>query len=110
MVVQCKPLTKDHLPLKTAFSGPKGWSLVTDFTVHVNRESFHNRKREEKLKSGRKTRKAENAQRQLTGSAPSLPNDLTNTKRVPVNSSNCKAGESANALSQDKLSRLETQK
>ena len=24
LVVRCKPLTKDHLPLKTAFSGPKG--------------------------------------------------------------------------------------
>ena len=33
MVVPCKPLTKDHLPLKTAFSGPKRWSLVTGFTV-----------------------------------------------------------------------------
>ena len=34
MIVPCKPLTKDHLPLKTAFSGPKGWwSLVTGFTV-----------------------------------------------------------------------------
>ena len=33
MVVRCKPLTKDHLPLKTAFSGAKGWSLVTGFTV-----------------------------------------------------------------------------
>ena len=32
-VVRCKPLTKDHLPLNTAFSGPKGWSLVTGFTV-----------------------------------------------------------------------------
>ena len=32
-VVRCKPLTKDHLPLKTVFSGPKGWSLVTGFTV-----------------------------------------------------------------------------
>ena len=30
-----RPLTKDHLPLKTAFSGPKGWSLVTGFTVHA---------------------------------------------------------------------------
>ena len=28
------PLTKDHLPLKKAFSGLKGWSLVTGFTVH----------------------------------------------------------------------------
>ena len=34
MVVRCKPPTKDHLPLKTAFSGLKGWwSLVTGFTV-----------------------------------------------------------------------------
>ena len=33
MVVRYKPLTKDHLPLKTAFSGPKGWPLVTDFTA-----------------------------------------------------------------------------
>ena len=24
MVVRCRPLTKDHLPLRTAFSGPKG--------------------------------------------------------------------------------------
>ena len=35
MVVRCKPLSKDHLPLKTAFPGPKGWSLVTGFTVLV---------------------------------------------------------------------------
>ena len=35
MVARCKPLTKDHLPLKTAFAGTKGWSLVTGFTVHV---------------------------------------------------------------------------
>ena len=35
MVMQCKPLTKDHLPLKTAFAGTKGWSLVTGFTVVV---------------------------------------------------------------------------
>ena len=35
MVAQCKPLTKDHLPLKTAFAGTKGkgWSLVPGFTV-----------------------------------------------------------------------------
>ena len=32
-IVRCKPLTKDHLPLKTAFSGPKGWLLVTSFTA-----------------------------------------------------------------------------
>ena len=38
IVVQCKPLTKDHLPLTTAFSGPKGWwSLVTGFTLLVDR-------------------------------------------------------------------------
>ena len=35
MVVRCKARTKDHLPLKTAFSGPRGWSLVTGFNVHV---------------------------------------------------------------------------
>ena len=34
MVVRCRPLTKDHLSLKTAFSGPKGWSLVTGLTVY----------------------------------------------------------------------------
>ena len=33
MVAQCKPLTKDHLPLTTTFPGTKGWSLVTGFTV-----------------------------------------------------------------------------
>ena len=33
MVARCKPLTKDHLPLKTTFPGTKGWSLVTGFTV-----------------------------------------------------------------------------
>ena len=33
MFVRCKLLTKDYLSLKTAFSGPKGWSLVTGFTV-----------------------------------------------------------------------------
>ena len=33
MVARCKPLTKDHLPLKTAFAGTNGWSLVTGFTV-----------------------------------------------------------------------------
>ena len=33
MVARCKPLTKDHLLLKTAFAGPKGWSVVTGFTV-----------------------------------------------------------------------------
>ena len=35
MVTRCKPLTKDHLLLKTAFAGTKGWSLVTGFTVFV---------------------------------------------------------------------------
>ena len=35
MVVRRKPLTKDHLPRKTAFSGPKGWSLVTGFYCSV---------------------------------------------------------------------------
>ena len=35
MVARCKPLTEDHLPLKTSFSGPKGWSLVTGFTVEL---------------------------------------------------------------------------
>ena len=34
MVARCKPLTKDHLPLKTTFPGTKGWSLVTGFTVY----------------------------------------------------------------------------
>ena len=33
MVTQCKPLTKDHLLLKTAFAGTKEWSVVTGFTV-----------------------------------------------------------------------------
>ena len=33
MVARCKPLTKDHLSLTTTFPGPKGWSLVTGFTV-----------------------------------------------------------------------------
>ena len=33
MVARCKPLTKDHLPLKTTFPGTKGWSVVTGFTV-----------------------------------------------------------------------------
>ena len=33
MITRCKPLTKDHLPLKTTFPGTKGWSLVTGFTV-----------------------------------------------------------------------------
>ena len=33
MVTQCKPPTKDHLVLKTAFAGTKGWSVVTGFTV-----------------------------------------------------------------------------
>ena len=33
MVARCKPLTKDHLLLKTAFAGTKGWSVVTGFTV-----------------------------------------------------------------------------
>ena len=28
MVTRCKPLTKDHLLLKTAFAGTKGWSVV----------------------------------------------------------------------------------
>ena len=32
-VARCKPLTKDHLLLKTAFAGTKGWSVVTGFTV-----------------------------------------------------------------------------
>ena len=36
MVVQCKPAAKDHLPLRTAFSGPKGWSLATGSTAHVS--------------------------------------------------------------------------
>ena len=40
MVVRCKPLTKDHLPLKTAYSGPKGWSLVTGFTVVSSQHQF----------------------------------------------------------------------
>ena len=40
MVAPCKPLTKDHLPLKTTFPGTKGWSLVTGFTVPV----FHGKK------------------------------------------------------------------
>ena len=35
MVTRCKPLTKDHLLLKTAFAGIKGWSVVTGFTVHA---------------------------------------------------------------------------
>ena len=42
MVVRCKPLTKDHLPLKTAISGPKGWSLVTGCTVVVCKTITHN--------------------------------------------------------------------
>ena len=33
MVTQCKPLTKDHLLLTTAFVGTKGWSVVSGFTV-----------------------------------------------------------------------------
>ena len=33
MVARCKPLTKDHLLLKTAFAGTKGRSVVTGFTV-----------------------------------------------------------------------------
>ena len=36
MVARCKPLTKDHLLLKTAFAGTKGWSLVTGSTVRTN--------------------------------------------------------------------------
>ena len=36
MVARCKPLTKDHLLLKTAFAGTKGWSVVTGFTVYQN--------------------------------------------------------------------------
>ena len=40
MVVRCKPLTKDHLPLKTTFPGTKGWSLVTGFTVLVSINSI----------------------------------------------------------------------
>ena len=34
MVARCKPLTKDHLPLKTAFAGTKGWLVVTCLSLH----------------------------------------------------------------------------